>query len=157
MRSYDSEVFYSHLYRTFSNYIRHDATLDSMHMYKAVVHSVQTHYNNSTKAQRFLKSLASGLFDQQLLQNNNKRNSKVRITAPLYGQCTRRWPVNSRCKGPVMQKPLPCHDVLMKVHNVINDCHIVCLLGYHTARNSGQIYPPLKRAKSNSFFNIYSI
>ena len=60
-----------------------------------------------------LKSLASRLFAQVLIQVQLKENVKAPHHWPLWGTLS---PVNSPHKGPVMWKMFPFHDVILSVH-----------------------------------------
>ena len=58
----------------------------------------------STQALWYLRSPATRLFDQQLVQLTTKKISKLRINGPSMD----RWPVDSPHKGPVMREACPC-------------------------------------------------
>ena len=66
----------------------------------------------SHKQTQHFKSPATRLFVQQLDYVNIKQNMKAAHNR-LFVRGTRRWPVDPRHKGPVMQKAFPCHNIIM--------------------------------------------
>ena len=72
------------------------------------------HYSDVTWTSWHLKSPTPR---QLSLRLSAKKTLKLRITGPLWGESTghRWWPVDSPYKGPVMNKALPCYDVIIRV------------------------------------------
>ena len=75
---------------------------------KTEFHSI--HYHDVTWASWHLQSL----FDQQLVQANNKKYQSSELLYICWG--IHQWPGDSPHKGPVMEKVLPCHDIIMSAH-----------------------------------------
>ena len=69
-------------------------------------------YSDITRASWFYQIIATQLFVQQLVHDNSKANIKVLYYWPfVWG--IHQWLVDSPHKGPIMQKAIPCLDVIM--------------------------------------------
>ena len=69
----------------------------------------QKHYSDVTWSSWYLKTPATELFVEQLVQGNIKRNIKDHWT---FVRGILQWLVDSPHKGPVTQTAFPCHDIL---------------------------------------------
>ena len=68
-----------------------------------------SNYSDVSWASWYLKSMATWLYVNQLVQANDKENTQSLHYWPIVNG----WQVDSPHKGPVMLKMFPCHAILM--------------------------------------------
>ena len=81
-----------------------------------------------------LKSLASSLFAQLLVQAQIKENTIWSYASLAFVRGIRQWPVNSPHKRPVTQNMFPFDDVIMNVG--LDQWHQMALLGQNPSRST---------------------